>query len=847
MVLGSGHVAGKLVALLSAALLARALGPEGLGFFAAAVTLLGFVMVATNWGTDTIGIREVSTRPEQWSAVYRSVRSLRLKVAVGGMLATAGATVAFHWDPGFVAPLAAAAFVFALRADWLLLAMGRPQWVAIASIVRELVFCALVAASVLAKGSLRWAAWAFLAADLAWALTTQWFARRLPSAETQGDRTAQLLRDGWPMVITSSMSLTYNKADTPMLAAMLGAAVAGTYWAGYTIIFAVLGFAGILSRAALPELSRSAGERGLTKLPVLVLGAALMGGLGAMVLIGSATPLMTLLYGEAFRSGASALTILALMLPMSFASGILLNRLVAVGKQRLLAVASVSAAVLNVGLNLLLIPRLGMRGAALATLASEAVLLGIGLAGLIGLPRARPFQARVVWVVAAALFIGIALPEIWSQPGPVRSLVLVTAFVILCLPVLGSLLRFRTADREPEKAPFTLRRSGRLRLAYVTRTLAPYRLPVFQELERRGVDAHLVIAGRPVPGVPDVPEGPSIHRCAAPVGWRRDVIDLCERIAPDVLLIEHGARMDFAWTLLFTPRLQGVKRILWSHGIESRELYTGLPNRGTPGRWLQLLMSDGILCYHEETIDLLSQRFPRKPIAAAPNSTDGGPIVESRRELLRAGRAALKQERGLSAPYYLTALGRMVPNKLLHRIPRILTRVRERFPNVGLLFLGDGPQRRRILRASAAQGLTEGRDFHLLGDVREPRELTAWLLCSDLVVNPGDMGLTATDALFAGVPVVLAHAGFRGPYHGPEWRYLRDSVGGIFARDRSDGAFADAIAEYLARPVEQRRALGEACTRHAEEHLGIEPMVRGILELLGEAPQPALRAEVSLA
>src|SRR6185503_15655799 len=113
---------------------------------------------------------------------------------------------------------------------------------------------------------------------------------------------------------------------------------------------------------------------------------------------------------------------LALMLPMSFASGILLNRLVAVGKQRLLAVASVSAAGINVGLNLLLIPRLGMRGAALATLASEAALLGIGLAGLMGLPRARPFQIRVVWVVASALVAGIVLPEIWTRSGPTLSL-----------------------------------------------------------------------------------------------------------------------------------------------------------------------------------------------------------------------------------------------------------------------------------------------------------------------------------------------------------------------------------------------------------------------------------------
>lgn len=862
-VLGSGHVAGKLVALASAALLARTLGPSGLGFFASAVTLLGFVLVATNWGTDAIGIREVSTHPEQWRTVNRSVRSLRLKLALAGALGVAAATWAFHWDPGFVAPLALAAIVFAFRADWLLLAMDRPQPYAIATVVREVVFCALVAVAVLAKGSLRFAAWAFLMADLAWAMTIQWHVRRLPAWESGGDRTEQLLRDGWPMVITSSMSLTYNKADTPMLAAMCGAAVAGTYWAGYTIIFAVLGFAGILSRSALPELSRTAGERDLSKLPALVLAASLMGGVAAMILIGSAERIMGLLYGDAFRSGEAALTILALVLPMSFASGILLNRLIAVGKQRLLAFASVSAASVNVGLNLLLIPRLGMRGAALATIASEAVLLGAGLAGLHGLPRARPFQIRVSLVIASALVVGIGVPEMVSRTGPILSLLLVGAFTVACLPVLASLVRFgealdeerRLGDRgtEPVRRRLVLRRSGGPRLAYVTRTLARYRLPVFQAIRGGGVDVHVVVAGGRVPGVPDASdraasEGLYVHRCAQRLGWRSDVLETCERIAPDVLLIEHGARLDFAWTLLATRRLPGAKRVLWTQGIDNRELYSGLPNTGTPGRWIQLSMADGIVCYHPHAIERLARRFPSKPITAAPNSTDGKPIAAARRELLAIGRQELKRRKGLGLPFYLATLGRMVSTKVQHRLPGILARVRARVPDAGLLFIGDGPQRGRVLRAARSHGLVEGRDFHLLGDVRDPGELTEWLLCSDLIVNPGTVGLTAADALFAGIPVVLARAGRRGPYHGPEWKYLLDSPGGVFVRHPSDQAFADAVAEHLALPERERRGIQDSCARYAEAHLGIEPMVRGILEFFtADSRDWVTTAEVSLA
>jgi len=851
-VLGSGHVASKLIALLSAALLARELGPSGLGFFATAVTLLGFVLVATNWGTDSIGIREVAMNPQEWSPVYRSVRSLRLKLGLLGALATAGATWAFHWDPGFVVPLAVAAFVFALRADWLLLAMGRPHWVAIASVVRELVFCALIAVAVLGQATLRQAAWAFLVADFAWALMTQWYARKLPPDGSRGNRTRQLVREGWPMVITSSMSLTYNKADTPMLAAMCGAAVAGTYWAAYTVIFAALGFAGILSRSALPELSRSAGERDLSKLPSLVLAAALVGGGASMILIGSAGQIMTLLYGQAFRPGAAALTILALVLPMNFVSGILLNRLVAVRRQRLLAVASVSGAAVNVGLNFLLIPRLGMQGAALATVASEAAILAFGLAGLAGWPRVRPFQVRVIAVVVAALLVGGLLPLALHGTGPISSLLLFAAFSTACLPVFGPMIRIRR-NRAIAPAHLTLHRSGSRRLVYVTRALAPYRIALFKALREQSTDVHIVVAGKPVAGVPEASaqaasEGLPVYSCSRRFGWRSDVIEVCERLSPDLLLIEHGARIDFAWTLLATRRLPGVRRVLWTQGIDNRELYSGLPNTGTPGRWLQLWMSGGILCYHPQPAETLSQRFSNKSIASAPNSTDGKPVLAARRDLLEYGRPELKRRRGLGMPMYVAALGRMISSKLLHRLPRILSRVRAQIPGVGLLFIGDGPQRGRVVRSALSQHLKEGVDFRILGDVRDPLELTEWLLCSDLVVNPGTMGLTATDALFSGTPVVLAHAGVQGPYHGPEWRYLLESAGGIFTRGRSDRAFADAIVAHLLRPEDERQTIQNACVRYAEEHLGIEPMVRGVLEFLGpEARDSVPAAEVSLA
>jgi O-antigen/teichoic acid export membrane protein len=205
LVLGSGHVAGKLIALASAALLARVLGPLGLGYFGTAITLLGYVLVASNWGTDAIGIREISARPEQWNQVGRSVMWLRLKLGAAGALVTLVAAWVFRWDFGLVAPLALAVVVFPFRADWLLLAMRRSRSVAGAAVVREVVFLALVAIAAAGGRSLRLAAWAYLIADTAWALTTQLLARGFTAAFTGETRAGHMFGEGWQMVNTSSM------------------------------------------------------------------------------------------------------------------------------------------------------------------------------------------------------------------------------------------------------------------------------------------------------------------------------------------------------------------------------------------------------------------------------------------------------------------------------------------------------------------------------------------------------------------------------------------------------------------------------------------------------------------
>jgi O-antigen/teichoic acid export membrane protein len=436
VVLSAGHVVGKLLAICASAVMARTIGPAALGVFATAVTLFGYVLILSNWGTDAIGIRRIAIAPEQAPNVLRSVPWVRLAFGAPAAVAVLLGVTAAGWDLGTSIPFSLAVVAFAFRADWVLLATGRATAVSLSAILREGAFLLSVVLLLPARATAKSAAWCYFLADALWAITTQVFAwfGRIRQSRHEMSLLPGLIREGWPMVVTATMSLTYNKFDTPLLAWLRSANEAGVYWAAYSVIFAAMGFSAMLSRSALPEMARSTAGRSTSPTPqlaFLLISAMSAGGLAAVVIFGMADPIMRRLFGQQFGGGAAPLRLLAMCLPMSFASGILLNRLVAEGRQHSLAVGASAAALVNVLLNLVLIPSRGMEGAAVATLVSEATLLSAGLVGLGWSKVAATTSVLGGWILLSVFATVATLPAIVDQRGLALTVIMVCAFSAL--------------------------------------------------------------------------------------------------------------------------------------------------------------------------------------------------------------------------------------------------------------------------------------------------------------------------------------------------------------------------------------------------------------------------------
>ncbi len=230
---------------------------------------------------------------------------------------------------------------------------------------------------------------------------------------------------GYPIAASLALTVVLASTDRFLLAAFMDEAAVGAYHAGYSIanrtldvMFLWLGSAGqpalvmALERGGAERLKAAAREQLST---FLLLGLPAAAGVALV-----ARPLADILIGEELRAAAASVTpwiaLSALLYGLTayyFGQAFTLGR----RTQRLLAAMAVPAAA-NVILNLMLIPRFGLMGAAWATAASFA----IGLAATLIMGR------RV-----------LALPVAWDALLRCGAATALMALVVSLMPPLGGL------------------------------------------------------------------------------------------------------------------------------------------------------------------------------------------------------------------------------------------------------------------------------------------------------------------------------------------------------------------------------------------------------------------------
>jgi O-antigen/teichoic acid export membrane protein len=181
-----------------------------------------------------------------------------------------------------------------------------------------------------------------------------------------------------PLWLASLASLIYFKGDAVLLRLFAGDAAVGSYGAAFKIFEATMILPSIILAATFPGLVRAEGGgdrrrrlRSEVALALVLLGLGCIVG-GTIYLVRDLV--IALVFGSGFRDALPSLVVLCVSIPLLFLNYGLTHFLIARNLERRNLAFAIAMVLLNLGLNLALIPRLGGRGAALTTLATEVAL-----------------------------------------------------------------------------------------------------------------------------------------------------------------------------------------------------------------------------------------------------------------------------------------------------------------------------------------------------------------------------------------------------------------------------------------------------------------------------------------
>jgi len=430
----------KAAALVLVVALARTLSPDDYGRYSFVIAYLTLFQILADLGLEPILLRRLSQRPEDRARWMANALGLRISMAVvSASLAVALTPVA---APGQaeVRPLVAigaAGLLFSaqpgfralLRSE---LRLGDVLRVALAT---NLLLFLLVGGALWSGAGLRGVFVGIAVAHLGGFAVAAFVARSSFPFRLEFDRGVwrSFVIEAWPVGANVFVIMLGLRIAPLLLMSYRGPVEVGYLASAMRLAEALNLVADGLMLAVFPIMARLAatddeGLRGLSQVCAKVLGAALL--VVVLVLSELSPQVLALLFGEEFVAAGPALVLLTWFALLASLGTLYTNLLVALGRQRMLFALNAVSAIVQIGLQLFLVSRYGLLGAAsgavLASVANHVALYMLPVAG----PWIRPCVHSVVPLVGLAgvlLWVGTLVPL-----SPLAKAVgLATAFAVL--------------------------------------------------------------------------------------------------------------------------------------------------------------------------------------------------------------------------------------------------------------------------------------------------------------------------------------------------------------------------------------------------------------------------------
>jgi O-antigen/teichoic acid export membrane protein len=384
---GASEIVAKLGLVFAMLIVARRLGAEQFGQWSYAVAVTGVIALAGEAGLTNALQRRIARGDANDDALIANALGMKLAASALAFGLVGVAAVPGRDGAGAaLCMLTLGLFAIATTSSQMIQGIFRAKAAshldAVSRAGQQVVLIAAVLAGAVVSSSLATFGVAYAVAGIVgFALSTWILGRRAVATRPRFDGSVwrDLAHDAWPFWIAGMLWIAYFRIDVVILSQLSSDEQTGLYNMAYSGFQVLTLPSAILAAALFPSLAhlhktdraRFGMLRSRAQALCMAAGAAI-----AFAAAAVAGPAIQVVAGEEYAGSVLLFRVLALGLVFLYPNYALFQALSAAGHQRLVMVAAGIGACTNVTLNLLMIPTLDALGAGIATVSTEALVLG---------------------------------------------------------------------------------------------------------------------------------------------------------------------------------------------------------------------------------------------------------------------------------------------------------------------------------------------------------------------------------------------------------------------------------------------------------------------------------------
>lgn len=361
---------------------ARYLGPESYGIISFALSFTLIFGIMSDLGLSQYIIREISRNKNLASKylgnalilkIIASLIVLILAIVIINLLNYPKNTIVVVYLIALYVLINSFAQIFSA----IFQSYEKMEYIAIGTVFNSILLVSLAMIGIKYKMDVTFFASAYLIASImifSYYLIICMLKFVIPKFELDINFSKNMLSESLFFAISIVFTEIYFNIDSVMLSFIIGDEAVGYYNAAYKLIFVLMFIPSTVIISIFPVMSKhyesskalliEEYEKLFKYLFILALFIFIFGFLFADKII-------LIIYGNAFISSAIALQILICVIPIIFITYLFGNLLGAINKQRFVAVVTGICAIINIILNILLIPKFSYYGASVATVLTE--------------------------------------------------------------------------------------------------------------------------------------------------------------------------------------------------------------------------------------------------------------------------------------------------------------------------------------------------------------------------------------------------------------------------------------------------------------------------------------------